>query len=106
MQERKKWFYGYKTHVSLNQKTGLTTSVLVSTGRSADCTASTFLLSDDMKKGVKPTVVTADKAYDDSELQMFCGKHEIFNAVALKDTRTNCKNPRIRPVAVLRKDRL
>jgi len=33
---RAKWCYGYKSHVSLNQKTRLVTSVLVSTGNDAD----------------------------------------------------------------------
>lgn len=90
--EHKKWFHGYKSHVSLNQSTRLVTSVMVSTGKDYDSQASRFLLSDDMGKGLKPTVVTADKAYDDTEFYMFCGKHNVFNAVALKETRLKQKS--------------
>lgn len=94
--EHKKFFYGYKSHVSLNQRVGLVSSVLFSTGKDADCTAAPFLIQDDINKGLKPTVVTADKAYDDIELHVLCGKHNIFNAVALRDTRTKQKNAKIR----------
>lgn len=94
--EHKKYFYGYKSHVSLNQKTGLVTSLLFSTGKDADCTAAPFLVNDDINKNLKPTVLTADKAYDDVELHVLCGKHDIFNAVALKDTRTKQKSAKIR----------
>lgn len=90
--QEKKWFFGYKSHVSLNQKTGLVTGVTVSTGKEPDCTAAPFLLKEDLKKGVPMTVVTADKAYDDIELHVLCGKHEIFNAVALKNTRLTQKS--------------
>lgn len=92
LREEKKFFFGYKTHVSLNQKTGLVTSALISTGSAADCTASIPLLQDDLGKKMNITVVTADKAYDDSELHMFLGKHNIINAVALKEKRTNSKS--------------
>lgn len=90
--EEKKWFFGYKSHVSLNQKTGLVTSVTVSTGKDADCNAAPFLLKEDIGKGVPITVLTADKAYDDIDLHLLCGKHEIFNAVALRKTRFNQKS--------------
>jgi len=54
------------------------------------------MLKEDLAKGVQMTVVTADKAYDDIELHVLCGKHDIFNAVALKDTRFNQKSTVIR----------
>lgn len=91
-QDRKKWFHGYKTHVSLNQGSRLVTSLLVSTGKDNDSQASRILLSDDMAKGLKPTVVTADKGYDDIDLYTFCGNHNIFPAVALRTTRCNQKS--------------
>lgn len=92
----KKYFYGYKTHASLNQKTGFVTSLLISTGKDADSPASRFLLRSDLAKGLKVTVVTADKAYDDLDLYVFCGKHEIFPAIALKKTRLEQKSEKNR----------
>lgn len=96
IKEHPVWFYGYKTHVSHNQKTNLVTSLLVSTGKDADVSASRFLLEADMAKGYKPTVVTGDKAYDDIDLYTFCGKHEIFPAIALKITRLTQKSEKRR----------
>lgn len=87
-----KWFYGYKSHTTLNQKTNLFTSLLFSTGRNHDSLASRFLLEDDIKKGVKPSVITGDKAYDSLDFYSFCGKHNIFPAIRLMKYRLNQKS--------------
>jgi len=90
-----KWFYGYKSHVSYNQKTGLATGVLVSPGNYADITAAKPLIKDDIKNKIKYSVVTADRAYDSIELHGFCNKHDIFNAIRLKNNRTNHKSKKL-----------
>jgi transposase, IS5 family len=95
VEEYKKWFHGYKTHVSLNSRTRLATSVLVSTGKDADINAARLLLDDDMKKGIEISLLTADKAYDDGDLHMYCGKHGIFPAIALTKTRTEHKSKKL-----------
>ncbi len=90
-EDEKVFFYGYKSHTTMNQKTGLFTSMLFSTGKTHDCNASRFLLESDMSKSISPTVITGDKAYDDLDLYVFCGKHEIFPAIRLKEKRLNQK---------------
>ena len=90
-----KSFYGYKTHVSLDQKTGLATSLDVSTGSSNDGIFAIPLIQNDINKGLKPTAVTADKAYDDGEFHYFLEQRNIFDVVSLKKTRTSHKNKRL-----------
>ena len=95
IKEEKQWFFGYKCHASLNQKTGLITSLLVSPGNKPDNEAARWLLENDLSQGLKLTVVTADKAYDDGDLYAFCGGKEIFPAVNLRKSRTEQKNKKI-----------
>jgi transposase, IS5 family len=95
LQEFKKFFYGYKTHTSLNSNTRLTTSILVSTGKDADIHAASFLLDDDLDKGIPVSLLAADKAYDDGDLHMQCGKHGIFPAISLNKKRTEHKSKKL-----------
>jgi len=98
LEEYNKWFYGYKTHVSMNSKTRLATSILISTGKEADINAARFLLDEDRSKGIEISLVTADKAYDDGDLHMYCGKNGIFPAIALKKTRTEHKSKKLNEI--------
>lgn len=95
IKEEKQWFFGYKSHASLNQKTGLITSLLVSPGNRPDIEAARWLLENDLNQGLRVTVVTADKGYDDGDLYAFCGGKEIFPAINLKKTRTEQKNAKL-----------
>jgi len=88
-------YYGYKCHVSLNQATGLVTSFDVSTGSSYDNNYAIPLIDMDIKKGFKPTVVTADKAYDDGDFHYYLERRNILSAVILKKNRTNHKDERL-----------
>jgi transposase, IS5 family len=90
--EFKKFFYGYKTHTTLNSRTRLITSALVSTGKEADIHAARFLLDDDLRKSIPVGLLAADKAYDDGDLHMYCGAHEIFPAISLNKKRTEHKS--------------
>jgi IS5 family transposase len=98
IEKRKEWFFGYKTHVSLNQKTGLVTSLFSSTGKEADTKYFRPLLMQDERKGFRWKVVAADKGYDDGENFMYCQNPEraIIPAIRVRDTRLKTENKTIR----------
>ena len=96
LKTEKKWFYGYKTHMSENQKTGLATSLTVSAGNASDNGFSRNLLAKDLAQGLGVTVVTGDKAYDDTELYAYCHQREIFPAIRVKKNRLEQKSGRLR----------
>ncbi len=90
--EIKEEFYGYKAHVSLNTQTGITTSLKVTPGNEYDGKFFTPLLKKDKRVGVKPTIYTADKAYDDGDNHTYLKDSNLGDALCLKDTRTNSKS--------------
>ena len=61
------YFYGYKTHVSLNSETELITSVQVTSGNRYDGHELPGLLEKDLAQGIPVETVTADRGYDDSD---------------------------------------
>lgn len=92
-EKRKDWFFGYKTHVSLNQVTGLVTSIFSSTGKDADTKYFRHLMEADRGKGVKAKVVTADRGYDDGENHAYLQHPDraIVSAIRVKKNRLEAK---------------
>lgn len=90
--EIKDEFYGYKAHVSLNTQTGITTSLKVTPGNEYDGRFFTSLVKKDKRAGIKPSIYTADKAYDDGDNHLLLENRNLGDALCLKDTRTNSRS--------------
>lgn len=89
---REKWFYGFKTHTSLNAESGVITSVVVTRGNETDGKQFAKLVEKDEKVGVEAEVYAGDKGYDDGD------NHELLrgkgkkSALCLKGYRTKKKD--------------
>jgi IS5 family transposase len=82
-------YLGYKSHVSMDTETGLITSILPASGKSADNEQFAKLLAHDGGIGVTADVYTGDRAYDDTDIHYRlweAGKHSAFR---LNDYRTS-----------------
>lgn len=107
LREVKDSFYGYKTHVSRDTKSGLVTALTITSGETADGGEFQPLVNKDRRLGMvaegKPvvndgiitveggTAYTADKAYDDGDNHEFLKARNLQSAIILKDTRTTSK---------------
>lgn len=85
-------FYGFKTHTSLNTKTGITTSVKATSGEVFDGQLFGSLVNKDKQKGIMPKIYSADKAYDDGENHLLLAGKQLGDAIKLKENRTTTKN--------------
>lgn len=88
--------YGFKAHTSLNQKTGLITSLKITTARENDGKHFQALVEKDEKAGIvdtkqtdmlKQNIYTADKAYDDGDNHEYLKEKNLVSAIILKKTR-------------------
>ena len=61
-------YRGYKTHVAMDAKSGLVTSLLPALGDSADNEAFAALFAHDLSLGLPTHTYGGDKAYDDTEI--------------------------------------
>jgi IS5 family transposase len=93
IQEQKEYFYGYKTHASLNAENGLLTSLEFSSGEAYDGHFLPSLIKKDLAKGLPIEIVTADRSYDDSDNHVFLWDKGLFSAIRLNDYRTAKKDP-------------
>lgn len=107
VKEVKDSFFGYKTHVSTNSKSGIVTSLTVTGGEASDGRELPTLVNKDRKLGIVKegeikrdngklevaggTAYTADKAYDDGDNHEFLKVKKLQSAIILKDTRINSK---------------
>jgi transposase len=87
------YFYGYKSHVSINGETGLITSVEVTSGNAPDGKQMPSLVEQDLEQGVPVGVVAADRGYDDTRNHYFLKVRGIESAICLNDYRTKKKDP-------------
>jgi IS5 family transposase len=92
LQEQKEYFYGYKTHASLNAQNGLLTSLEFSSGEAYDGHFLPSLIEKDLAKGLPIEIVTADRGYDDGDNHVFLQDKGLFSAIRLKDYRTEKKD--------------
>jgi len=85
-------YKGYKTHVSLNAKTGVVTSLKVTRGNKADNKQFPDLQAHDQALGLPIRAYGGDRAYDDTDIyeRLAVAGQEI--AIHLRSFRTNKKD--------------
>jgi len=90
--EQKEHFYGYKAHVSLNAENGLITSMVHTPGNAYDGHQLRALVARDLAQGLPVNIVTADRAYDDSDNHVLLSSKNIHSAIRLHSYRTQKKD--------------
>lgn len=105
--KQKDCFLGYKTHTSLNEKTGIVTSLAVSSGNEYDGKYLPSLVKKDKnkrlvsKKKLKEKelkqIYAADKGYDNGDNHTFLEEEKLGNAIRIKETRLNKKDKNKEP---------
>ena len=88
----KKYFYGYKAHVSMNSENHLITSVITTPGNAFDGHFLQPLIEADLQKQVPMKIVAADRGYDDSGNHYWLERTGIQSAICLNDYRTQKKD--------------
>lgn len=87
-----KSFYGYKTHFSLNAKSGMITSVTATPGNRTDGKEFPILLEKDQEVGVEAGIYAGDKGYDDGDNHELLRAEGKKSALCLNDYRTEKKD--------------
>jgi transposase, IS5 family len=100
---RTQYFYGYKTHTSMNAETGIITSVEVTSGEAFDGHHFCSLVDHDIEQDIQVETYAADKAYDDTENHFYLQENNLHSAIRLKNSRTNKKDPNKQPWQELKK---
>lgn len=90
--KRKEFFFGYKMHASMNALSGLVTGIVCTGGARNDGQELQGLIKHDLKLGVPIKVVTADRAYDDSDNHYFLQTKKVISAIHLQDYRLDKKD--------------
>lgn len=104
--KQKKYFHGYKAHTSLNARSGLITSIKSTTGKDPDGNQLPTLIAKDNFTGLfRKRTYAGDKAYDDGENHEILKTKKMGDALRLKITRTQKKNPNKDPWLKLLKDK-
>jgi len=85
-------YRGYKTHVSMDAKTRLVTSMMPSWGDSADNKAFPELLAHDRQLGLPTHTYGGDKAYDDTDLFERIEQEGMHVGIHLRRTRITKKD--------------
>ena len=91
-QRRKKFFYGSKTHTSMNAGAQMITSLITSGGNRYDGHFLTDLIANDLKQGIPVAVCAADRGYDDTNNHTWLEERGIGNAIHLNRYRTHKKD--------------
>jgi len=99
---QKECFLGYKAHVSLNEKTGIVTSLRVTSGNKYDGEYLPSLVKKDKAKrliakkklegSASRQIYAADKGYDDGDNHTFLNNEEMGDAIRIKGTRLTKKD--------------
>tara|TARA_B100000315_G_C14517819_1_gene560021 strand:+ start:154 stop:1278 length:1125 start_codon:yes stop_codon:yes gene_type:complete len=95
--EQKEYFYGYKTHLSINAETRLITSLEVTTGSAYDGHQLPGLVEQDLAQGVGAKVYAGDRGYDDGENHLYLKYKKLKSALRLNDYRTQKKDSNKEP---------
>ena len=90
--KRKKAFFGYKQHASMNAQAEMITSVRHSSGNRTDGEFFCRLVESDLAQGLPVDTYTADRAYDDSDNQVFLDSKGLHSALKLHSYRTQKKD--------------
>jgi IS5 family transposase len=86
-----KTFFGYKHHTAIENQHNLILSIQTTPGNVHDNNQFQDLMKESLEKIPTPTIVSADKAYDDLKNHLFLKEEQIFSAIILKDTRLKTK---------------
>ena len=102
---QKQCFLGYKTHASLNEKTGIVTSLKVSPGNKYDGHYLPSLVKKDQKKKLiaakkikklkeqeRKIIYACDRGYDDGENHTLLEDNNLGDAIKIKNTRLTKKD--------------
>jgi len=89
---QEEYFHGYKTHLSLNAKSGLITALKATSGNEFDGNQLPALLQQDEETGVEYDIVTGDRAYDDGNHHCLLGQKGLHSAIHLKGYRLRKKD--------------
>jgi len=90
--KRKKLFYGFKMHTSMNAESQMITSVTVTGGNRHDGHYLPNLIQSDLDQGLPVEVCVADRGYDDTENHFWLQQQGIGNAIHLNRYRTEKKD--------------
>ena len=91
--QQKEYFYGYKSHVSLNAEAGLITSMVHTPGNANDGQLLPKLLEKDLDQNLPFDTVAGDLAYDDSDNHELLESKGLHSAIRLHIYRTRKKDP-------------
>jgi IS5 family transposase len=91
-EEQVEYFYGYKTHVSLNAANHLITSLECTAGDAYDGHHFTPLVDSDLAQQLPVKTYTADKGYDDGNNHYNLEVRGLLSAICLKKTHTAKKD--------------
>jgi IS5 family transposase len=86
-------YRGYKTHTSVNAKTGVASSLLPSHGSMADNKAFPYLHTHDRSLGLPTTIYAGDKAYDDTDIFERIEQAGMHVGISLRRFRTAKADP-------------
>jgi len=89
---RKKHFYGYKAHMSMNSENHLITSLITTPGQAYDGHYLQPLIEADVHQHVPVGIVSADRGYDDSRTHYWLERTGIQSAICLNEYRTHKKD--------------
>lgn len=95
--EQKQYFYGYKTHLSINAESRLITSLEVTTGSAYDGHQLAGLVEQDLAQAVGAEVYAGDRGYDNGENHLYLQEKSLKSALKLHDYRTQKKDPNKEP---------
>jgi IS5 family transposase len=91
-EQQTEYFFGYKTHVSLNAENGLITSLEVTSGEVYDGHHFCGLVDRDLAQKLPVEIYAADKGYDDGNNHFYLDQCGLYSAISLKKVRISKKN--------------
>jgi IS5 family transposase len=90
--EKTVYFYGYKTHTSLNAEAEMITSVVVTAGNQTDNKQFPALVKRDQQQDLPIETYAGDRGYDDTENHFLLKTEELHSSLKLNKYRTEKKD--------------
>jgi IS5 family transposase len=90
-EEQREYFFGYKTHVSLNAKNGLITGLEVTSGEAYDGHHFCSLVDHDLEQKLPVDTYTGDKGYDNGDNHYYLELLGLHSAIRIKKNRIDKK---------------
>jgi IS5 family transposase len=86
------YFYGYKTHTSMNAKAEMITSLVVTSGNQTDGKQFRALVEGDEGQKLPVGIYAGDRGYDDTENHFLLETKKLHSSLKLNDYRTKKKD--------------